>query len=559
MLRATSPGTEPTAALSATRARAPRDLAVAPPVWAVDRDTSPALASEVSDAFSEALATGLSDEGFRVHAAGAETGDAGFPSSGARLATSLTARESAGGVRTEVELTARAHLAASNGVGSEDADATEIRVVTKGELAEGYEALSAPAEMLARLGTATAREAASRLGAEAAASWEPHDPENPVLVRKQAPTENAWAVPVGGTLPLHAWDAIDVNVDGDPGLSGTLSVAGWPQPFPLVESRPGRYASRIRVPPGSGAATLDLEARLEDAHGAAAEVAISPGALLASAARPAPPVGLHVRRVARPAAFALTWSWVPEGGVVRRYRVFRADGFPYRFHAIGETRDPGFSDPLASDSHGYFDLTRRYYTVVGYDAAGNPSPPSELVSIAPDQAGATGKMLFAPGRPLVEEAAARRDRPSLVARYRVTTRVTGPERVVVAASEIGDPGARIGYAAGRIAREAESGDELDVVLSGSASAAASVSLGASSRAWPLAEVEPGVYAGTMPLGLVRGATRLPAAARVVLRDAAGFEDVRRIAIEAAAAEPGSLPPAPGEDEPAAEDETQPAP
>lgn len=560
---------------------APASLELAPPIWETRQETSAALVSSVDERFGAALAEGLAARRFRVTEPNTRRDAGGTPGGTGvgRLVTTLHASEAGGGVRVEVTLVADATLIRTDG----ERRLGEIRVTTTGEVVEGLEALGDVTSMLARLRAVTAREGATQLAAEVAASIVPPAAPAPALVRKRAPIENPWAVPVAGRLPLHPWDEIDAGLEADPGLTGAVTVADSAGAVlavvPLLEARPGQYRTRLSVPPGVKPGLLAVSARLVDDTGRAESVTLGSGALLADTDRPLPPAGLVVRRVAgkgkSAGTYELTWAYRPESGVVHHYRVFRSDGFPYRFSSIGETRETRFTDPILADEHGFFDLTRRYYTVLGYDAVGNPSPPSELVSISPDPSATEGTALFAPGRPRAEEAAARRDKPAVVARYRLTTRVERPGRVAVAGHEVGDPRALLTFATGRVVREADGAVELVIVALGSASASAEVNASGDPRWWPLAEVEPGTYAGTVPLPMTaidadapNGSAAeppesLPARllARVRLRDAAGFEVGATVDVPAGIAAPGTTlpgaPPSAGEPDEGEEPEQPP--
>ncbi|MFN7956245.1 MAG: hypothetical protein U0610_31340 [bacterium] len=522
-------------------AEAPATLAIAPPIWALRPESAAALVSTVDDQFVASLSRALVGAGFRlVDASG--TGPA-EGTSGGRVSTTLSAVESGGGVRAAIDLTATIRLGGPDQAEGRD-DAIVVHASAVGELGDGLDALEDMSSILARLRVATARAAAARLGEESARLWSPPVDTAPSLVRKHEPISNAWAVPVAGRLPLCTWDEIEVGLDAGAGLDGAVRIGGTPSVVPLVETRRGHYATRFRVPPGLAPGALALTARLSDPSGRHDEVELAPGALLADSDRPLPPAGLTVRRTGGKTAggFALTWAWRPENGVVHHYGVFRSDGFPYRFTFVGRTHETGFGDPFTVDEHGFFDLTRRYYTVLGYDAAGNPSPPSELVSIAPDASAPTGTALFGPGRLRAEEAAAKRERPSVAARYRITTSTSSPLRTTLAGRELEDPRATITLATGRATRGSDGAAELDVLVLGSESAVATVTVGASTSAWPLAEIEPGTYAGAVPLDLVGGEAgpsegRIRARAR--LTDTAGFEALARFSVPARVAEPGS--------------------
>ncbi len=522
---------------------APPALAIAPPIWVTRAGSDAVLVSGIGDQFVASLSRSLVAAGFRlVEPSGAPGSE---PTSIGRVTTELSAVESGGGVRTEVTLTATLRVAAS-GDGATDADHAPgvVTAIGTGELSGAVESLDDVSTILARLRIATAREAAARLGEEAARLWATPGAAPPALVRKLEPITNAWAVPVAGRLPLGPWDPVEVGLDAAPGLEGSVLVGGAPTAVPLVETRRGHYAARFRIPPGIAPGPLMLTARLLDASGQRAEVELAPGALLADSDRPLPPAGLVVRRTGAPGAgsFALSWAWRPENGVVHHYGVFRSDGFPYRFSFVGRTSDTHFDDPVVPDEHGFFDLTRRYYTVLGYDAAGNPSPPSELVSIAPDAASTAGTAIFGPGRLRAEEAAAKRDQPAVTARYRIRTVTRSVLRTTLAGRELGDPRAEIILATGRAIRERAGASELDVLVLGSESAIATVSVGRSPRAWPLAEIEPGTYAAAIPLDLIAGDADpsdgvVPARAR--LTDSAGFDVQTRFVIPVELDEPGS--------------------
>ncbi len=540
---------------------APPALAIAPPIWAARADSDAVLVSAIGDQFVASLSRSLVAAGFRLvdpsDAPGSE------PTSVGRVTTALSAVESGGGVRTEVALTATLRVAA-NVDGARDAEHAPgvVSAIGAGELSGTVESLEDVSTILARLRIAAAREAAARLGEEAARLWATPGAAPPALVRKLEPITNAWAIPVAGRLPLGPWDPVEVGLDAAPGLEGSVVVGGTPTAVPLVETRRGHYVTRFRVPPGIAPGPLILTARLLDASGQRAELTLAPGALLADSDRPLPPARLVVRRAGAPGAggFALSWAWRPENGVVHHYGVFRSDGFPYRFSFLGHTPDTHFDDPVVLDEHGFFDLTRRYYTVLGYDAAGNPSPPSELVSIAPDGGSTTGTALFGPGRLRAEEAAAKREQPAVTARYRIRTATESPLRTTRSGRELGDPRAAITLAAGRALRDRSGAVELDVLVLGSESAIGTVSVGRSPRAWPLAEIEPGTYAAAIPLDLIAGDANPSDGAiraRARLTDAAGFDVQARFAIPLELAEPGSTTPATvpdGADEEPAESE-----
>lgn len=549
------PGSEPRIEAVEGALAAPASVELAPPIWETREGTSATLVSLVDERFGATLADALAARGFRLTEPKSRAGaaDAGV----GRVLTTLHASEGGGGVRAEVTLAAEVTVVS----GDARRELHGLRVTSTGELVEGLEALGDVSTTLARLRAVTARESASQLAGEIAASLAAPATAPPALVRKRAPIENPWAVPVAGRLPLLPWDEIDAGMEAEPGLTGTVTVADAAGAIlavvPLLEARPGHYATRLAVPPGVKPGVLATSAALTDDTGRTETVTLGSGALLADTDRPLPPAGLVVRRAAGKGAgaYELTWSYRPESGVVHHYRVFRSDGFPYRFTSIGETRETRFVDPIVADEHGFFDLTRRYYTVVGYDAVGNPSPPSELVSISPEPDAKEGAVLFAPGRPRAEEAAARRDRPPVVARYRVTTRVERPGRVAVTAHEVGDPRAMLTFATGRVVREADGAIELVIVALGSESATTAVSTSGDPRWWPLAEVEPGTYAGTVPLSTAAGdasgesgdedVDTLPArlAARVRLRDAAGFEVIATVDAPAGIASPATISPA----------------
>lgn len=569
------PGPEVRIEASDSAVPAPATLELAPPVWETRQETSAALVSVVDERFGAEFADALTARRFRIAAPNAR-GDTATDPGVARLATRLHASEGGGGVRLEVTLAADLTFV----VGDVERRLPGLRVTTTGELVEGLEALGEVSTTLARLRAVTARESATRLALEVAAAFTAPAAPAPALVRKRAPIENPWAVPVAGRLPLHPWDEIDAGMEAEPGLTGTVTVADAAgvvlAVVPLLETSPGHYRTRLSVPPGVKPGLLTVTAHLVDATGRVESVALGSGALLADTDRPLPPAGLVVRRAPgegkgkskSAGVFELTWTYRPESGVVHHYRVFRSDGFPYRFASLGETRETRFTDPIAADEHGFFDLTRRYYTVLGYDAAGNPSPPSELVSVSPDPSAKEGTVLFAPGRPRAEEAAARRDKPPVVARYRLTTRIEAPGRVAVSGHEVDDPRATLTFASGRVVREADGAVEVVIVALGSESAAAEVNAGGDPRWWPLAEVEPGTYAGTVPLPMVlsdedaadaAGAWSLPARlpARVRLRDAAGFEVTASVEVPAGIATPGTISTPPREPEP--DDQPEPGP
>lgn len=128
---------------------------------------------------------------------------------------------------------------------------------------------------------------------------------------------------------LAVGDALEVRVEGTPGVEATLTLGLAKLHVPLIEEAPGRYWARYEITPGDafhGQALVSLRDPFGLSTGYLLPLRLTldgtpPGAARWLRARPA---RLEDPAAARRGALELTWA-APEGEPAARYRVFAVE------------------------------------------------------------------------------------------------------------------------------------------------------------------------------------------------------------------------------------------